>query len=112
MFRKIAITLLVVLILSTSLVLCSCAKVEWDDYMLKLNYSDGFKIMQLADIQAHDSERCDEAFVDIKKLVEKENPDLIVLTGGQHRSSGKRGRFVHFNFQYGKFENFLGAGVR
>lgn len=51
------------------------------DYVFELQYHDGFKIMQLADIQAANVAACNTAFIEITKLVEKEKPDLIILTG-------------------------------
>ncbi|MCH5166121.1 MAG: metallophosphoesterase [Clostridiales bacterium] len=53
----------------------------WEEYMLQADYVDNFKIMQLADVQARTAEECNDAFTDIQKLVEKEKPNLIVLTG-------------------------------
>lgn len=70
--------------LLTSLLLNGCKQAEFEDfedYMFQIEYVENFKIMQLADIQANTSEKFDNAFIDIKKLVDKEQPDLIVLTG-------------------------------
>lgn len=81
-------------VISMSLWFSGCATVEWEDYMLELEYTEGYKIMQLADIQADTSESCDNAFADIKKLVEKEKPDLIVLTGDNIDIPQNDGAFI------------------
>lgn len=61
------------------LVFAGCGTTK--DYIFSLKYVENFKIMQLADVQASSVEKCEEAFVDIKKMVEKEKPNLIVLSG-------------------------------
>jgi len=81
MFKKILNLLLIIISIASFTALFGTPKAEWTDYMLELHYKENFKIMQLADIQAHASDWCDGAFVPIKKQVEKEKPDLIVLTG-------------------------------
>ena len=92
-FRRIAILALTLSAIFTSLLFNGCTQLfnvstqaefkelQFEDYMLQIEYVDNFKIMQLADIQANTSEKCDNAFIDIKKLVDKEKPNLIVLTG-------------------------------
>lgn len=60
---------------------CACSKPKLPEYMLSMEYKDGFKIMQLADVQAETEAECESAFVEISRLVENTNPDLIVLTG-------------------------------
>lgn len=86
MLKKLAIIFACLLLTLTLPVGCKQKEEEyskdlWEDYMLQLDYVDNFKIMQLADIQAHTAEACNEAFVDIKTHVEKEKPNLFVLTG-------------------------------
>lgn len=89
MFKRIAIifaALLLTMSIITTLVGCKekeeqYSKDLWEDYMLEMKYVDNFKIMQFADIQARTAEACNNAFIDIKTHVEKEKPNLIVLTG-------------------------------
>ncbi|MDE7163340.1 MAG: metallophosphoesterase family protein [Clostridia bacterium] len=72
-----------VLILSVSIsltVLGGCTNAT-KDYIFELKFHNNFKIMQLADIQVANIDACNEAFVEIDKLVKKEKPDLIILTG-------------------------------
>ena len=86
MLKKIKIMFvlaLMALVLPLSMYGCSGdGKVDyWDGSMYFMRYSENFKIMQLADIQATNTENCDIAFIEINKLVEKEKPNLIVLSG-------------------------------
>ena len=82
MAKKLTKIFIVVLLAILMLpVFCGCEASGSASYMLSLNYAENFKIMQLADIQAETLEDCEEAFINIKKLVEKEKPNLIVLTG-------------------------------
>lgn len=78
--KIISFFILVITVLISLTVFGGCNYVQ-KDYVFELDYHDGFKIMQLADIQVANVEACNTAFVEITKLVEKEKPDLIILTG-------------------------------
>ena len=85
MLKKIKIMFvlaLMALVLPLSMYGCSGGgKVDyWDGSMYFMRYSENFKIMQLADIQATNTENCDIAFIEINKLVEKEKTNYIVLS--------------------------------
>ncbi len=77
-FKVFAMSLALVFMLP---IFCACKKIKLPEYMLDMDYKEGFKIMQLADVQVANSDECLDAFVDISEMVEREKPDLIVLTG-------------------------------
>lgn len=79
MKRSISFFLVFILCLFTLSAFTSCGKPK--DYLFELTFHDGFKIMQLADIQAKNTKKMDKAFQEIDGLVEREKPNLIILTG-------------------------------
>ena len=81
MLKRIVTFIIALSVVMMPLLFNGCGKKEAELTMLQLEYVENFKIMQLADIQAETSEKCENAFTDIKKLVKKEEPNLIVLTG-------------------------------
>lgn len=78
--KVISIFVLIVTVIISLTAFGGCTYVT-KDYIFELKFHDNFKIMQLADIQVANVDACNEAFVEINKLVEKEKPDLIILTG-------------------------------
>lgn len=77
---KKTISIFFVLIVAISLV--SWGKDNNAKPVLRFNQNGKFKIVQFTDIHfQYDSYRSDSALVLMKKVIDRENPDLVVLTG-------------------------------
>ena len=71
----------VLFVMAIALSFSGCADKDGTSYMLEMEYTENFKIMQLADVQVSTVKECDDAFAEIEKLVAREKPNLIVSTG-------------------------------
>lgn len=92
--KLVSFTLIAALLTALLCIVCGCGKViARDENSFYLTYKDGYKIMQLADIQVGSVAACNDAFDEIDKMVAKENPDLIVLTGDNIDYYSERGTF-------------------
>lgn len=80
-----------VFVTAIALSFSGCADKDGTSYMLEMQFTENFKIMQLADVQVSTVEECDDAFAEIEKLVAREQPNLIVATGDNiYNPKGKK----------------------
>ena len=68
-------------IMAICLSACSVRNYEAKDYVLKMNYSDDFRILQLTDTHVGDKDNMKLHYDFMDLTIKDANPDLIVITG-------------------------------
>lgn len=90
-------------LLSLTLSSCSRGNITVSDYILKLDYSKDYRILQLTDTHLGDKDNLEEHFKFMDLTIKESNPDLIVVTGDlftfASRTTAKR--FFKFLDSYG-----------
>ena len=87
-------------VFAMSLSACASSNVRHDikEYILKTNYSDNYRILQLTDIHLGDKDNYQEHFDFMDLTIKETNPNLIVLTGDLFTFASKTTAMRLFDF--------------
>ena len=85
-------------IIAMSLTACANVKHDISEYILKLNYTDNYRILQLSDTHIGDKDNTKLHYDFMDLTINEANPDLIVITGDvfTFASKGTAKEFLKF----------------
>ena len=88
-------------IMAICLSACAVKNYEAKDYVLKMNYSDDFRILQLTDTHVGDKDNMKLHYDFMDLTIKDANPDLIVITGDVFTFASKGTAKEFFNWLEG-----------
>ena len=88
-------------LIAMSLTACANANIKISDYILELNYSNNYRILQLSDTHIGDKDNTQLHYDFMDLTIKDANPDLIVITGDVFTFASKGTAKEFFKFMDG-----------